>query len=69
MPFPLVRYFGLTSLLFFIAVSGVLGYYYREMALSGMLQQQESGNCTDHGLCQCLVAKTFSDAGRSIPGN
>lgn len=44
MPFPLVRYFGLTSLFFFIAVGGVLGYYYREMALSGMLQQQESGN-------------------------
>lgn len=44
MPFPLVRYFGLTSLFFFIAVGGVLGFYYREMALSGMLQQQESGN-------------------------
>lgn len=44
MPFPLVRYFVLTSLVFFIAVGGILGFYYRDMALSRMLQQQESGN-------------------------
>lgn len=44
MPFPLVRHFTLTGLLFFIAVGGALGYYYRDMALSRMLQQQEAGN-------------------------
>lgn len=44
MPFPLVRHFVLTSLLFFLAVGGTLGYYYREITLSRMLQQQESGN-------------------------
>lgn len=44
MPFPLVRHFVLTSLIFFLAVGGALGYYYRDMALSRMLQQQESGN-------------------------
>jgi len=44
MPFPLVRHFALTSLVFFLAVGAALGYYYREMALSRMLQQQESGN-------------------------
>lgn len=44
MPFPLVRYFLLTSLIFFIAVGGILGLYSRDMALSRMLQQQESGN-------------------------
>ena len=44
MPFPLVRHFSLTSLIFFIAVGGALGYYYRDMAFSRMLQQQEAGN-------------------------
>lgn len=44
MPFPLVRHFVLTSLVFFLAVGGALGYYYRDMALSRMLQQQETGN-------------------------
>ncbi|MCG2577153.1 HAMP domain-containing histidine kinase [Dechloromonas sp. XY25] len=44
MPFPLVRHFTLTSLVFFVAVGGALGYYYRDMALSRMLQQQEAGN-------------------------
>lgn len=44
MPFPLVRYFVFTSLVFFIGVGGILGVYYRDMALSRMLQQQESGN-------------------------
>jgi len=44
MPFPLVRHFALTSLVFFIAVGGTLGYYYRDMALARMLQQQEYGN-------------------------
>lgn len=44
MPFPLVRHFALTSLMFFLAVGGVLGYYYRDTALSRMLQQQETGN-------------------------
>lgn len=44
MPFPLVRHFVLTSLIFFLAVGGALGYYYRDMALSRMLQQQETGN-------------------------
>ena len=44
MPFQLVRYFVLTSLVFFLAVGGALGYYYRDMALSRMLQQQETGN-------------------------
>lgn len=44
MPFPLVRHFALTSLVFFLAVGGTLGYYYREMALSRMLQQQEASN-------------------------
>ncbi|HLO63201.1 MAG TPA: ATP-binding protein [Azonexus sp.] len=44
MPFPLVRHFTLTSLIFFVAVGGALGYYYRDMALSRMLQQQEAGN-------------------------
>ena len=42
MPFPLVRYFVITSLFFFLAVGGTLGYFYREMALSRMLQQQEA---------------------------
>ncbi|MBS1141383.1 MAG: hypothetical protein H6R13_2836 [Proteobacteria bacterium] len=44
MPFHLVRHFTLTSLLFFLAAGGALGYYYRDMTLSRMLQQQESGN-------------------------
>lgn len=44
MPFPLVRHFTLTSLLFFLAAGGALGYYYQDMSLSRMLQQQESGN-------------------------
>lgn len=44
MPFPLLRHFALTSLVFFIAAGSALGYFYREMALSRMLQQQESGN-------------------------
>lgn len=44
MPFPLVRYFALTSLFFFLATGSALGYFYREMALQRMLQQQEAGN-------------------------
>jgi signal transduction histidine kinase len=44
MPFPLVRHFVLTSLIFFVAIGGTLGYHYRDMALTRMLQQQESGN-------------------------
>lgn len=44
MPFPLVRYFTITSLFFFVATGSALGYFYREMALQRMLQQQEAGN-------------------------
>lgn len=44
MPFPLVRYFLLASLVFFVAVGGILGFYYRDMAVSRMLQQQEVAN-------------------------
>lgn len=54
MPFPLVRHFALTSLVFFCAVGGALGYYYRDMALSRMLQQQESGNIN--------LSKVFANA-------
>ena len=44
MNFRLVRYFSLTSLLFFVATGSALGVYYREMALSRMLRQQESSH-------------------------
>lgn len=44
MSFPLVRYFALTSLVFFAAAGSALGYFYREMALQRMLQQQEASN-------------------------
>jgi signal transduction histidine kinase len=44
MQFPLVRHFTLTSLAFIVAAGVALGLYYREMALSRMLQQQESNN-------------------------
>lgn len=44
MPFPLVRHFVLTSLIFFLAVGGGLGYYFRDMSVSRMLHQQESSN-------------------------
>lgn len=44
MKFRLVRHFTLTSLVFFLAVGSALGLYYREMALSSMLKQQESNN-------------------------
>lgn len=44
MQFRLVRHFTLTSLAFIIAAGGALGLYYRDMALSRMLQQQESNN-------------------------
>jgi signal transduction histidine kinase len=54
MPFPLVRNFVLTSLVFFLAVGGILGVYYRDTTLSRMLQQQESAN-TD-------LTKVFANA-------
>jgi len=44
MKFRLVRHFTLTSLVFFIAVGGAMGHYYKEMALSRMIRQQESNN-------------------------
>lgn len=44
MKFRLVRHFTLTSLIFFLAVGSGLGLYYREMALSRMIRQQESNN-------------------------
>ncbi|HJV93336.1 MAG TPA: hypothetical protein VJ572_07630, partial [Azonexus sp.] len=44
MQFRLVRHFTLTSLAFIIAAGVALGMYYREIALSRMLQQQESNN-------------------------
>ncbi|MBI2276375.1 MAG: sensor histidine kinase [Dechloromonas sp.] len=44
MQFRLVRHFTLTSLAFIIAAGAALGLYYREIALSRMLQQQESNN-------------------------
>lgn len=44
MKFRLVRHFTLTSLLFFVVAGTALGLYYREMALSRMIRQQESNN-------------------------
>lgn len=44
MQFRLVRHFALTSLTFIVAAGSALGLYYREMALTGLLQQQESNN-------------------------
>lgn len=44
MPFPLVRYFALTSLCFFVAAGSALGYFYRHLTLQRMLRQQEAGN-------------------------
>lgn len=44
MQFRLVRHFTLTSLVFIIAAGTALGLYYREIAISRMLQQQESNN-------------------------
>ncbi|MGE5491312.1 MAG: sensor histidine kinase [Actinomycetota bacterium] len=44
MHFRLVRYFTLTSLIFFLLAGGMLGYFYREMALSNMLDLQETAN-------------------------
>lgn len=44
MHFRLVRYFTLTSLVFFLLAGGMLGYFYREMALSSMLDLQEAAN-------------------------
>lgn len=44
MQFRLVRHFTLTSLAFIIAAGAALGLYYREIAISRMLQQQESNN-------------------------
>lgn len=68
MPFPLVRHFALTSVVYFIAVGGMLGYYYRDMALSRMLQQQESGNINlstvfANALWQKHFAELLSEAG------
>lgn len=44
MQFRLVRHFTLTSLAFIVAAGVALGLYYREIAISRMLQQQESNN-------------------------
>src|SRR6185369_3848864 len=44
MQFRLVRHFTLTSLVFIVAAGTALGMYYREIAISRMLQQQESNN-------------------------
>lgn len=44
MQFRLVRHFTLTSLVFIVAAGTALGLYYREIAISRMLQQQESNN-------------------------
>lgn len=42
MKFRLVRHFTLTSLVLFAAIGTALGLYYREMALSRMIRQQEA---------------------------
>jgi signal transduction histidine kinase len=44
MKFRLVRHFSLTSLIFFLVIGSALGLYYREMAISRMISQQESNN-------------------------
>ncbi|RIX49685.1 MAG: sensor histidine kinase [Rhodocyclales bacterium GT-UBC] len=44
MKFRLVRHFSLTSLVLFAAIGSLLGLYYREMALSRMIRQQENNN-------------------------
>lgn len=44
MNFSLIRYFSLASLVFFVATGSGLGIYYREMALSRMILQQESNH-------------------------
>lgn len=44
MKFRLVRHFTLTSLVLFAAIGTALGLYYREMALSRMIRQQEANN-------------------------
>lgn len=44
MHFRLVRYFTLTSMIFFVLVGGLLAYFYGGMALSNMLELQESAN-------------------------
>lgn len=44
MQFRLVRHFTLTSLVFFFAVGCAMVVYYREMAVSRMIRQQESNN-------------------------
>jgi len=44
MKFRLVRHFSLTSIVFFLVIGSALGLYYREMAISRMIRQQESNN-------------------------
>ncbi len=44
MRFRLVRYFTLTSLLFFVLVTAVLGYIYREISIKNLTLLQEANN-------------------------
>jgi two-component system NtrC family sensor kinase len=44
MRFRLVRYFTLTSLVFFVLVTGTLGYIYRKVSIENLMLLQQAGN-------------------------